>query len=211
MSSFKETKIEKITDERGVERTITIEKSSTITRNEEPDYVKLYTKVWLEFNGIPLPYRQLFLELVTRMTYCNANDLEHAQLVTTCKPFSDDIMRALKWKIAMFKRGLLELSKAGAIRRVGRGVYQINPSYAGKGEWKYNPKLKRGGVENLVATFNFKDKTVDTKVIWADDGGDTDMDKVYRDGLGVASSDEAVMISTITVPIANAKGDLNGQ
>ena len=187
-------------DENGIERTDVKETTRKIERSTEPDFIKLYTKMWCEFNEVPDAYRGLFLELVVRMTYCNSSDLESSQLVNTGSPWSDSIMAALDWKKAMYQRGLRALCDCGAIRKVGRGVYQVNPLYAGRGEWKYNPRLNRGGVEDLIATFNFKDKTVNTKITWADDGEDTPVNKEYRKGLGVSEKDHTVLKTTVTTP-----------
>lgn len=172
------------------------EKTTAIKRCDEPDYIKLYTRMWCEFNKIPEAYRNLFLELVTRMTYCNSGNLQKAQLVNTGKPWNEDIMQKLHWKTAMYQRGIKVLCKCNAIRKINRGVYQVNPQYAGKGEWKYNPQLDRGGIEDLIATFNFKDKKVETEIVWADDGTASAINQMYRDGLGVDPSDKTVLKST---------------
>jgi len=203
------TKVETRTeiDSNGNQNTTKIEKSTSLERNNEPDYIKVYTHMWAEFNGVPVAYREFFLQLAVRMTYCNSDDLENAQLIYTGKPFSDSIMSALNWKIDMYNRGLRELVKANAIRRVARGVYQINPQYIGKGEWKYNPRLNRGGVEDLIATFNFKDKNVDTKIIWADDGEENEMNEIYRNGLDVKESDETVLKNMLVVAGEDIKHD----
>ena len=190
----KQTTIQEDAD--GNIKTSSVEKVTNIQRNDEPDYIKLYTKMWCEFNGIPIAYRELFLQLVTRMTYCNSADLGNSQLVNTGKPWSTSIMRALNWKDRMYQKGLKALCECEAIKKVGRGVYQINPRYAGRGEWKYNPRLERGGVEDLVAKFNFKDKSVDTKIVWADDGEDTPMNEAYRQGMGVSAKQETILKST---------------
>jgi len=200
MANYRETETTVSISEDGIEHITKKEKSTTITRNDEPDYVKIYTNMWAEFNGIPPAYRNLFLQLATRMTYCNTADLKNAQLVYTGRPFSQMIMEALNWKEDMLKKGLRELSKSGAIKKVGRGVYQINPSYAGKGEWKYNPKLNRGGVEDLIAVFNFKNKSVKTDIIWADNGEETELNQIYREGLSVKSSDNTVLSHTVNTP-----------
>ena len=191
-----------IIDANGKEQTTTKESTRSIQRNMEPDYIKLYTKMWCEFNNIPVPYRDLFLELVTRMTYCNSRDLKNSQLVNTGKPWSDAIMNALGWKQRMYQKGLRALCDCGAIRQVSRGVYQINPEYAGRGEWKYNPRLERGGVEDLVATFKFSSGTVDTKIVWADNGEDSDFNQIYREGLGVKAKDGTVLKSTVKTPVS---------
>lgn len=179
-------------------RTTTTENTVNIQRNNEPDYIKLYTRMWCEFNQIPETYRNLFMELVARMSYCDSADLPHSQLVNTGKPWSDAIMQALGWKKAMYQRGLKELCTCGAIKKISRGVYQINPNYAAKGEWKYNPRLQRGGVEDLVATFNFKNGTVNTKIIWAaeNDGSADEIDQQMLDGLGVPENHTMVIKET---------------
>ena len=174
-------------------RTETFERTTKIERNAEPDFIKIYTKMWCDFNRIPDRLRPLFLELVARMTYCNSADMANSQLVYTGRPWSDAIMRALDIQPSTYKQYLRELCDCGAIRKVARGAYQINPAYAGRGEWKYNPKLQRGGVEDLVATFNFKDQKVDTKIIWADDGTDDELNAMFRHGLGVQKKDSAIL------------------
>lgn len=198
ISTFKETYTHEDAD--GNITTSTTEKTSSIEHNNEPDYIKLYTKMWCEFNQIPDVYRNLFIELVSRMSYCNASDLENSQLVNTGKPWSDAIMKTLGWKSAMYFRGLKALSECGAIKKVARSVYQINPSYAGKGEWKYNPRLNRGGVEDLIATFSFKNGQVQTDIIWADDGTDSQINEIYRQGIGARPEQNTVMKTTSIKP-----------
>lgn len=188
-------------DEEGNESISSVEKTRKYEKNSEPDYIKLYTKMWCEFNDIPTAYRGLFLELVTRMSYCTANDLKHSQLVNTGKPWSEEIKANLGWKDAMYSRGLKELCKCNAIRKVCRGVYQINPNYAGRGEWKYNPAHARGGVEDLVAKFRFSDKSIETDIIWADDGKNNKINKNFRAGLDVKADDGAILRSTTVTPV----------
>ena len=189
------TEIKTHVDADGNAHTETFERTTKVERNTEPDFIKIYTKMWCDFNRIPDRLRPLFLELVTRMTYCNAADIANSQLVNTGRPWSDAIMRALDIQPSTYKQYLRELCACGAIRKVARGAYQINPAYAGRGEWKYNPKLQRGGVEDLVATFNFKDKKVDTKIIWADDGTDDELNAMFRAGLDVQKKDSAILKS----------------
>lgn len=192
--------------EDGSEQSTTKETTSKIERSTEPDYIKVYTKMWCEFNQIPLTYRDLFFELICNMSYCNASDLEHSQLVYTGKPWSDCIMKHLGWKKAMYQRGLSELCKCNAIRKISRGVYQINPSYAGRGEWKYNPRLNRGGIESLVSTFDYVAGTVETKMQWADDGEDTELNELYRVGLGVTKTDNTTLTTTKIKPAEKQVG-----
>lgn len=201
--SRKETVIKEDAD--GNITTSVKETTGKVEPSPEPDYIKIYTRMWCEFNGIPEAYRALFMELVTRMTYCSSRDLQHSQLVNTGQPWADAIMQALHWKRAMYQKGLKALCNCEAIRKVGRGVYQINPRYAGKGEWKYNPKYDRGGVEDLVATFSFRDGKVDTTIVWADDGGDSELDQAYREGLGTTAGDGTVLKETVVKPSESSK------
>lgn len=186
---------ERITvDAEGNETKTTLKTSRKQGRSTEPDYIKLYTKMWCEFNSIPDAYSKLFLALASRMSYCNTNDLENSQLVNTCKPWSEGILKECGWNSDVsLKKGLQALCKSGAIKKVGRGVYQINPSYAGRGTWQYDPKLNRGGVEDLVATFRFSTGEVTTDIVWADDGSDSELNNMYRMGLDVNPDEDAVL------------------
>jgi len=187
-------------DEEGNEQTTKVSKNSTIIRNNEPDYIKIYTNMWCEFNAIPVVYREFFLQLIMRMSYCNTQSLGRSQIVFTGKPYSDDIKATVHWGDKMYEKALKELQKCGAIKRVARAVYQINPKYAGKGEWKYNPRLNRGGVEDLVATFNLRKKTVDLDIIWADDGEDNALNDTYREGMRAKADEELVITQTVITP-----------
>ena len=144
-------------------------KETAIVHSGEPDYIKIYTAMWLQFKQVSPSLTPLFLELVSRMSYADAKHPETSQTVYTGTPVSDQIMNALGWKKRMYQRGLAQLADAGAIKRVARGVYQINPHYAGKGSWRYSEKYQRGGVADLVATFNFSDGTNTTHITWDTD------------------------------------------
>ena len=188
-------------DPDGTEHKTEAEKSRAIEKSTEPDYIKLYTRMWCEFNGIPERYRLLFLELASRMSYCNKSDLDSSQIVYTGEPVASSICSALGWKQKdSLMKGLKALCDCNAIKKVNRAVYQINPSYAGRGEWKYNSKYDRGGVENLVATFDFAKGTVQTKIIWTDDGQDTELNAMYRQMLGVKPGEQAMLTETVTKP-----------
>lgn len=213
MATIKTKKeIQTFEDSEGNITKTTMETTVKLEKCKEPDFIKIYTDMWCEFNRIPSKWRGLFLQLAIRMTYCKLstgngkNGEEGGQLVNTGKPFSDEICRALGWMVKDGKtsnqlmQGLRELCKCNAIKKINRGVYQINPKYAGKGEWKYNPKADRGGVESLIAQFNFADHDVKTEVVWADDGNKSSMNESYREGLGVDAKDKAVLQTQTITP-----------
>ena len=190
------TETVKIIDADGNITETTKETTKKIEQSKEPDYIKIYTRVWCEINEIPEKWRELFLQLAVRMTYARASDPDNAggQIVSTGGPLGEEIRAALGWKTRVpYQKGLRALCECNAIKRVGRGFYQINPSYAGRGEWKYNPRLDRGGIENIVGTFDLKEKKVDATIIWADDGTDNELNETYRRGLGVKDTDGAVL------------------
>lgn len=151
-------RIEQITDQDGkVISEKTTLKTKRVTKVSEPDYIKLYTQIWQDRHGntIPVSSRLLFLELATRMGYCDADDLEHSQLVMTGGPYQDAIMKALGWTNRdSLQKGLKALCDCNAIRRVSRGIYQINPRYAAKGQWKYNPRVSQSSLEGFMDYFD---------------------------------------------------------
>lgn len=142
-------------------------------KSDEPDYIKLYTKMWCEFNQIPQKYRQLFFSLICRMSYANAKAPGGGQTVCTIGTIAQAIMDECGWKTkdALY-RGLKTLCDCGAIKKLSRGEYQINPKYAGKGPWNYNPKVDQGGVKDLIATFDFANKSVNTQIVWVSNDDD---------------------------------------
>lgn len=146
----------------------TTKESHMLARSTEPDYIKIYTDMWCEFNQIPERVRPLFLQLAMRMSYCNSLSPEESQIVYTGGPAKKALMKAIKiTNEKVLFRQLQELVECNAIRRITRGCYQINPQYAGRGAWRYNAKEQQGGIEDLVATFNFREGTVDTRIKWA--------------------------------------------
>lgn len=200
--------VQAYTDEDGNTTQTTKETTRKVERSTEPDYIKLYTQMWCEFNQIPITWRPLFLELISKMTYCDSKDLKHSQIVQTGSIFGDTIRDNLGIGQRQYQKGLKALVDCGAIRKIEnrRGVYQINPSYAGRGEWKYNPRLARGGVEDLKATFNFANHSVDLSVVWADDGTNNPMNEDMRKGLGV-TADNGTVLKTAKIKKAKPSAD----
>lgn len=192
-------------DEQGNERSTTVEKTRKYERSAEPEYIKIYTNMWCELNQIPLKWRGLFLQLAMRMTYADTSDPSGGQIVQPIGIIATGIMNTCGWKDrSMLAYGLQALCKCNAIKHVSRGCYQINPSYAGKGEWKYNPSKQQGGIEDIVATFSVADKSINTRIVWADDGQDTALNKAYREGMGVRAEQKTVLRETTAAPAGKA-------
>ena len=131
-------------------------RTKEITRLAEPDYIKLYTEAWGRAlpgkggNLLPDSYRFLFTVLAAKMSYCDAGDPAHSQLVQTGTPYAEEIMKAMGWEHRdSLQKGLKELCACNMIRRVGRGCYQINPEYAAKGKWKLDPRVSQSNLEKF--------------------------------------------------------------
>ena len=195
--------VKKVHDDGRVEETT--KTTETKFSSGEPDYIKIYTRMWCDFNNVPTRLRDLFLALIMRMSYSNSNDPEHSQLVYTYG-LKDEIMKELGWTgKSTFQHGLTSLCDCKAIRRIKRGVYQINPHYASRGGWRYDAKKNQGGVEDLIAIFDFAAKDVKTEITWADDGEDTPFNESMREGLGVKANDNAKLTYTTMKPEKEAE------
>lgn len=180
-----EIKSTEIIDENGNVTTTTTRVTKQIRDRDEPDYIKLYTKMWCEFNRVPEKWRTLFFALVCRMSYASlAPDANGGQVVYTVGQIANTIAQECGWKTTdPLYRGLKALCECEAIRKLGRGVYQINPQYAGRGPWRYNAATERGGVKDLIAKFSFADGTVDTEIVYAS----TDKEEIGHAGELVAT------------------------
>lgn len=154
-----------IKEKRVSQREVTIE-------NGEPSYIKLYANMWMEFYNVPSAYKDLFIALAMNMSPCVSDDLEHSQLVNTGKPYDELYMTSCGWKSKdSLKKGLAALCNCNAIRRINRGVYQINPSFAAKGKWLdgKDGNTAYSGVKRFVAKFDFTDGSVTTDVTYSED------------------------------------------
>ena len=99
---------------------------------------------------LPAAYRFLFFVLAARMGYCDSDDLAHSQLVMTGEPYREEIMEIMGWTNRdSLMKGLRALCECNIIRKVSRGCYQINPRFASKGQWLYNPRIPQSNVEGL--------------------------------------------------------------
>lgn len=138
------------------------EVTKAVSRHEEPDYIKLYADAWRRDNDIPERYRHLFLLLAMRMTYASLGKRgepdEGGQIVYVVGPVRKAILEECGWHgdDALCK-GLKALVDCNAIRKISRGVYQINPKYAARGTWHYHSRKQQGGIENLLAVFKRDD------------------------------------------------------
>lgn len=191
-------------DAHGNVTTETLTKTSAVRPRKEPDYVKLYVNAWLGDRDIPDRYLRLFLQLVLRMTYANVSlgggTKEGGQVVYAIGKYRKELLKACGWnRDDALCKGPRALSDCGAIRKLGHGIYQINPRYAGRGRWGYDNREKRGGVGNLVQAFETPDKKVSTEVLGASGhlseiGGEIQvMSSVVEDRIAEAEEEIRIM------------------
>lgn len=140
-----------------------------VSRENQPDFIILYTTVWCECNDIPSRYRELFLQLAFHMSFVNSDDIDRSQLVDVSGPHKLDILEALNWKEQALRKGLKALCDCNAIIRrtdFGKSWYQINPSYAARGAWS----VKNGiGIKDFKIHFDMLSRSLQTVITVADD------------------------------------------
>ena len=103
----------------------------------EPAYLKLYLDGLLQLRDIPLYCWPVLLWLLGRMPYANADPCFEFG-----KPLRQRAADDLKLKISQVNHALSDLVKSGALLRVERGLYQFNPAFFARGEWKDIKKLR---------------------------------------------------------------------
>lgn len=127
----------------------TVQSRSTLVVSQaerEPDYVKLYLDflVWMTKKPVIDGTGSLLFELLRRSTYAEdgmviaLNSYLKKDIAKTCKP---------EMSLGTLDNQLTTLVKAGILFRIGRGTYQLNPYFFGKGDWKSISKIR--------ATVNF--------------------------------------------------------
>lgn len=111
----------------------------------EPDYVKLYYKTMLAFNGvddIPLVF---ILAMADHMTW--SNDASPLLFFNT-RLVREQICAICGIKEAMYKRYIGRCKDSGLIFPTQyRGTYEVNPFFVAKGKWD--------SIKALRATFDF--------------------------------------------------------
>lgn len=151
----------------------------------EPDHVKIYTKMYTEFfygDVIPSKYKDLFVNLACKMSYCNSSDMENSQIVYVGGHVKEQLLKECGWKSKdPLMKGLKALCDCGAIKKTKwRGHYQINPNLAAKGSWIYNSKRGNGGIKDMIATFDFRNRVVKAVAEQCVDQGEGEQIDTYR-------------------------------
>lgn len=106
----------------------------------EPPYLKLYLDGLEELRRVPLYCWPILLWLLGRIPYANGD-----QCFEFGNPMRQRAAEELEVKISQVNHAVSDLVKCEAILRAGRGLYQFNPVFFARGEWKDIQKLRSFG------------------------------------------------------------------
>lgn len=106
----------------------------------EPPYFKVYMDGLKVLREIPLYCWPVLLFLLERIPYANGD-----QSFEFGNPMRQRLADELGVKIGKVNHAVSDLVKCGAVLRSGRGLYQFNPVFFARGEWKDIQKLRSCG------------------------------------------------------------------
>lgn len=117
----------------------------------EPNYIKVYIDamsyfITAEEQGMET---SLLFEMAKRMTY--ANDAAPNQ-VAMYGMIKESIAKQLDTSLGTIDNTLVKLCKKDLIRRIGRGVYELNPIIFAKGNWSSIRKIQMEWSEEGIRT-----------------------------------------------------------
>ena len=139
-----------VIDENGELKDFELITDAIISR--EPDYVKLYLSTVLALKNLPITHNQLLNEILLRMSYA---DVDEGQIVYILPVDRDNIAKKIKQKPDTIKKAIIDFARAGILKKIANGKYQVNPHLFGKGDWK--------DIRRIRATFLFESPDIETK------------------------------------------------
>lgn len=129
--------------------------TQTIKKNEENEYVKIYTDKILDLIDDELPNKQFkFIILLTKYVgYADVNDLHGGMIIKLDTRTKKEIQEKLEIQESYFYKTIKELEKRKLIKKIDKGYYQLNPFFFGKGYYEYRPNYKQGGIKDIRVTW----------------------------------------------------------
>ena len=119
-------------------------KSTTITYEKEPEYIKLYIRDIAKLSDVPAGMDKILIALVSKMGYSN--------IIPAYKPVKQVIANELGISIDYVNKAITQFHKKGLLIRGARGMYVANPELFGKGKWE--------NVKNLRLTVEYSSETM---------------------------------------------------
>ena len=106
----------------------------------EPPFVKLYLKDIMYLSDLSGRYVPLLVSLLKRANFANDKRPMCVALVPDIKA---DIMKECGWSsVGTLNNAINDLVNGGLVKRVGRGLIQLNPHLFGVGKWEDIAKIR---------------------------------------------------------------------
>lgn len=138
-----------------------------IQYSKEPAYVKLYLDslgVFISNEGLSKSLNDMLVEAMKMITYASDE-----QLLTLGKYQKEKICKATGKSKRRLEQAITIWVENNVLIRVARSTYRLNPYIFGKGEWR--------DIENLRATFDYRNGTVETEIEYEKDEEKQEEDK----------------------------------
>lgn len=103
----------------------------------EPPYVKVYFDGFSCLRSVPLYCWPVLVWLLRLLPYANTDPCFEFGA-----PMRRKVAAELKISVSRVNHAVSDLVQCGALLRVERGLYQFNPSFFARGEWKDIKKLR---------------------------------------------------------------------
>lgn len=108
------------------------EETKVLTLPKEPPYVKMYIEDIGSVLGLTDGCKNLL--------YCLATSMPYDGIITVVKSTRERFSKITGVQENVIKNQLTALCKSGAVKRLGRSEYEINPNYFAKGDW---PEIRK--------------------------------------------------------------------
>ena len=131
-------------------------KRITYSVPSEPDFVKVYLKDLLYLFGLPKYSMGVLLWMMQHVTY--ASD-KYGLCTALNSALKDDMKDALGIKHqGTIDNILSDLVKKNVIKRLGRGLYRLNPYLFGRGDWRDITDIR------MTVEYSLEGKTIESEI-----------------------------------------------
>ena len=118
---------------------------------QEPPYVKLYLDNVLFLSDLPKGLSGILMALLERMPYTGKGFAINGAI-------RREIAKELGSTEGSIRNAIMNLTKGNLLIRIDTGLYQFNPYFFGRGDWKDIERLR------LEITYDYRGRTFMTEV-----------------------------------------------
>lgn len=143
-----QTKVEKVDFETGE-----IQQSESVTTYripQEPPFVKVYLNDICALNNVPESEQRILTYMLQKMDY--------EGIATFTPRYRKKICEDLNIMPKTLNNVISELGSKGLIHILGRGEYELNPNYFGRGSWEEIFRKRATGEFSLTIKYDTKGK-----------------------------------------------------